>query len=316
MRTLDLTDLFNMKHDVAPELKPALDEIQAVLTKYDLTGMVQVCSPGQYTWDCQLATSWNSLQQDHEGTFLSIKADEFPSPEACTQIVTLSIEALMKLRWLADNAAATVERFLIRQGQIIEREGPPIKAELAQFLKEIRQKFMGDPAYPIDATCFFFEVPNQEARDYALDLYARCLKAIEEQPDWTERKTTGIPAELFDVEDNGAWFRLEATSEPGFLEQNTLWFSCAEGYGPNAMARFIQHLLAKFDPNGFARFEWGRYLVNGPDAPTGEGRSGCFSGGVCLVTATERKFVTTEFLLLKSARELEAEGMTNRAVID
>jgi hypothetical protein len=73
-------------HDVAPELKPALDEVLEVLKKHDVTAVIVLQRPGQATYHLHLEASHtgfkNVVEDGKEGVRIRIKKSELGKEEA------------------------------------------------------------------------------------------------------------------------------------------------------------------------------------------------------------------------------------------
>lgn len=114
-------------------------------------------------------------------------------------------------------------------------------------------------------------LPTAEAVSHALDLDRQANDAGGE----AEGLPAGFPAELKEsVVDCGWSFNLAEQPHEG---RPALWFCAGEGGGLNAALAFTQHLLAKFDPQGYAAIEWGH--------DCSKPRCDAFGGGAAIVTA-------------------------------
>ncbi len=105
----------------------------------------------------------------------------------------------------------------------------------------------------LESTALNFRLPSEEAQKYALDLHQRGRAVAKQEPN--------VLAELKNIAREfrgeevlmGSQFDVKADGPTGLY--------IAVGNGCNftdALDLFIQHLLKKFNPSGFVRFEWGR----------------------------------------------------------
>ncbi len=129
-------------------------------------------------------------------------------------------------------------------------------------------------------------LPNKAAQQYALALADKAGSAVMQDDPLLD----DFPADLRDVIED--WrFETQASSSPNDW---SLWLYSQDG-GVDAVCAFIQHLLQKFDPQGYVTFEWS----NDCSKP----RVDAYGGGAALVTAQKIKTINTgEWLHRQVAR--------------
>jgi len=113
------------------------------------------------------------------------------------------------------------------------------------------------------------KLPDLAAQQYALAIHAKAesLTSGEEVPG-------EIPKELHDHLDQ--WF-FDTEADGNQLEPS-IWLHSENG-GIDAVCDFIQHLLKKFNPQGFVAFEWS----NDCNKP----KTDAYGGGAAFITADE-----------------------------
>jgi hypothetical protein len=122
---------------------------------------------------------------------------------------------------------------------------------------------------------FVMPLPNEAAEKYALDL-AQQAERIQQGDeadnafpeglrefidDWTFETNAGCPAH-----DWGIWLHPDAG-------------------GIQSVCAFIQHLLTRFDPNGYVSFEWSHDCT--------KPRLGAFGGGAVIITSRKVNLMST-----------------------
>ena len=123
-------------------------------------------------------------------------------------------------------------------------------------------------------TNFSFNVPlaSKDQQDYALKLFLQ-MSAIQQG----EEIPADFPAVLKDVCED-CCFEVEAD------EPNALWLHSTYG-GIDAVCAFVQHLLARFQPDGCVSFEWSH--------DCSKPRTDAYGGGAAHITAKEIKTLST-----------------------
>lgn len=119
------------------------------------------------------------------------------------------------------------------------------------------------------------DLPDVAAQDYALAIHAKAESLTSEQEVPGE-----IPTELHTFLDDWTFDAERA----GHRLQPALWLHSEHG-GVDAACDFIQHLLKRFNPQGFIAFSWS-YDCNKP-------RTDAFGGGAAFITATDIHSITT-----------------------
>jgi len=118
-------------------------------------------------------------------------------------------------------------------------------------------------------------LPNEAAQRDALDLDANARRVAQgDEP--SEKLPDSIQAVIEDWQ-----FETDGESADGKWR---LWLHSDYG-GIEAVCAFIQHLLQKFDPQGWVAFEWSH--------DCSKPRLDAYGGGAALITATEIKTMNT-----------------------
>jgi hypothetical protein len=132
-------------------------------------------------------------------------------------------------------------------------------------------------------TNFSFNVPfaNTEQRDYALNLFLH-MNAIRQGEDLPP----DFPANLIETCED-CTFELDPGSTP-----HQLWCHSDNG-GIDAACAFVQHLLARFQPDGCVSFEWSH--------DCSQPRTDAYGGGAGYITAKEIKTLSTAEWLRQQA---------------
>lgn len=138
---------------------------------------------------------------------------------------------------------------------------------------------------------FVLPLPSEFARGYAMEL-ARQAEAMCQAED----KLDSFPASLADVIEDWC-FDTEPEAAP---HKCGLWLHSSNG-GIDAVCAFIQHLLAKFEPEGCVGFEWSHDCT--------KPRTDAFGGGAAFITARKIKTMSTSQWL---QRQTDARARNHR----
>jgi hypothetical protein len=139
-------------------------------------------------------------------------------------------------------------------------------------------------------------LPTEAAEKYALDL-AYQVARIHHGDEIPE----DFPASLSDVV--GDWVFETDASDPS--SGWGLWMHSDSG-GMNAVGAFIQHLLQRFDPEGYATLEWSSDCT--------EPRVDGYGGGASVITAERIKSINTDQWLQRQVARLKKTHHRLRAV--
>jgi hypothetical protein len=119
---------------------------------------------------------------------------------------------------------------------------------------------------------FMVVLADTGQRDYALNLFLQ-MSAIQQG----EEIPADFPANLQDVCED-CCFEVEADGP------KAIWLHSSSG-GIDAVCAYVQHLLAKFQPDGCVSFEWSH--------DCSKPRTDAYGGGAAVITAKEIKTLST-----------------------
>lgn len=104
-----------------PQLKTAMEEIKAVLRKYDIAGIVFLGSQSHSEFLLGINPSWSCAKFEAENELrIRAKREDFPSLEAQKKCLTDTVGMLAGFRDLAENAQENLGNVLAMLGKHIE----------------------------------------------------------------------------------------------------------------------------------------------------------------------------------------------------
>jgi hypothetical protein len=104
-----------------PKIQPAIDEIQAVLARHDLAGVVFVASPTHTQFLLQLDPSWSVIRTEGDNgiRFRALAAD-YPSKEAHQHAIEVSTGLLMGFSEAMRRTGAMLDQIVVSLGRKFE----------------------------------------------------------------------------------------------------------------------------------------------------------------------------------------------------